>query len=179
MRSQVPTTYIVSVLLICDQAVPSWTLREDDFVEETKLDLWSRGAYDLDEYDVDIGSDFIPNRPVSYVRRELLAHRRSPFCDLNGYCSIRGGNAESPTEYMEQVARKIDELGSKLGADFMDAIERNKREHAEDCTKSCELYYCEDPSKPLIPFGELMGKTTLKSYTMGPVPPEDFAESFG
>lgn len=157
---------------------------EDDQIDEAQrrdnLNLWSRGAFDMDHDSA--FSAFVGSRvaPVSYVRQEVLQHEISPHCDLNGYCRFRGGASVDPTtNYEEHVEKKIGELGERFGPEFLSAIERNKREHEEDCHKSCEMYFCADPSSPLIPYDELVGSTSMKSYSMGPVPPEDFAESFG
>lgn len=143
----------------------------DCLAENLKLQLWARGTFDFDvnHYSVE---------PISYVREEFLAHRSSRNCDMNGYCRIRGGS-DDPIGYDEHIALKIKELGATFGPEFLEAIELNNIDHAEDCKRSCEIYYCADASKPLIPFDELLGKTMIKSYSMGPVPPEDFAESFG
>jgi hypothetical protein len=158
---------------------------EDDRVlsEKIRLELWSRGAFDLDSESFLDSMVTLPMRmgPVSYVRQDVLQHRDSPTCDMSGFCSslhkMRGGG--QGLDYEEQVAGKIKEMESRFGNAFLEAIERNKKEHAEDCTKSCDLYYCASSGTPLQPFGELMGESTIKSYSMGPVPPEDFAESFG
>ena len=150
--------------------------------EEAKLDMWSRGAFDF-KYDLHhvgtISSLMIRLGPVSYVRREALAHRNSPHCDVNGYCHFRGGGQDSTMDSETHGTQKIEDLGARFGPAFLEAIEKNKLEHVEDCEKSCEIYYCADPSKPLVPLDTLIGGTTIKSYSMGSVPPEDFAESFG
>ncbi len=140
--------------------------------ETVKLKLWSLGVFDFDMEPHNV-------RPASYVRQEALAHRVSPNCDLNGYCRIRGGNQDQSLNYEEHIAQKINELGLRFGPEFLAAIEKNKIEHAEDCKQSCEIYYCAHLSEPLVPFDDVIGETTIKSYSMGPVPPEDFAESFG
>ncbi len=153
----------------------SWALQtkdQENDLDHFKLKLWSQGAFDFDSDNKVMGA-------VSYVRHETLVHRVSPHCDMNGYCKIRGGNQDESLDYDEHVALKIKELGAQFGPEFIEAIERNKLEHAKDCERSCEIYYCADPSKPLVPLDTLLGETTIKSYSMGPVPPEDFAESFG
>ena len=167
-------TVIFLIILISPQV--SWALlgQEENDVEYARLKLWSQGAFDVDSEDNVLG-------PISYVRHETLVHRITPHCDMNGYCKIRGGSQDGslPVDYGEHIALKIKELGARFGPEFIEAIERNKVEHAKDCERSCEIYYCADPSKPLVPLDSLLGETTIKSYSMGPVPPEDFAESFG
>ena len=158
---------------------PSFLFDDDgrETMEQAKLDRWSRGEFDFDRYSQQVYP--IRGGPISYVRREVLAHRNDPHCDMNGFCRIRGGGQEAAVDYEKHTAHKIHELGLRFGTEFLEAIEKNKEEHAEDCKKSCEIYYCADPSKPIVPFDTLMGETSIKSYSMGPVPPEDFAESFG
>jgi hypothetical protein len=175
---------VLTIATLLRHVISTGNTRTDDvdgLFEESKLDLWSRGLFDLD-YDLHnngmIGS-LVRSGPVSYVRRELLTHRNSQNCDMNGYCRFRGGSQDSSGDYEKHAAQKIDELGARFGSEFLEAIEKNKIEHAEDCEKSCEIYFCSDPSNPLVPFDTLMGETTIKSYSMGSVPPEDFAESFG
>lgn len=142
--------------------------------EDTRLGLWSRGEFDTDSL------DSFRLGPVSYARNEILRHRSSPNCDITGYCwnRFRGGD-QAELGYEEQLDIKLEELRVKYGPDFMEAIERNNREHAQDCQKSCEIYYCADKDTPLTPLDDQMGPTNIKSYSMGPVPPEDFADNFG
>lgn len=80
--------------------------------------------------------------------------------------------------YNKEMEFRIQELGARFGADFLGAIEQNKRDHEEDCRKSCEMYYCSDANAPLVPMEEILGSTTIKSYSMGPVPPEDFVSVY-
>jgi len=49
----------------------------------------------------------------------------------------------------------------------------------EDCELSCKMYYCAPSDVLLPPLDEIMNGTTIASYSMGPVPPEDFASDFG
>jgi hypothetical protein len=168
------------ILLLFNRALAEQSLSEDE-----KLDLWSRGEHNLDDYSNINGFYAMKHRlrmgPVSYVRRDILHHRESPNCDLNGYCwdQFRGGGLAESLDYNQQMDLKIQEMEVKYGSAFMEAIERNKLEHAEDCMKSCELYYCSRRDEPPKSLQELVGATTIKSYSMGPVPPEDFADSFG
>ena len=143
---------------------------DDPLSDDMKLHFWSRGAFDLDDgIPVD---QFLRLGSVSQVRQASLNHRASPYCDVNGFCSIRGGD-----QSIDDV--RIEELGTRFGPEFLEAIKRNEIEHAKDCKASCEVYYCANPSQPLVPRDELLGETVIKSYTMGSVPPEDFADSFG
>jgi hypothetical protein len=176
MLKKLPTLLFVATVFreSLSQKLPS---------EDERLELWAKGAFDLDS--VNDGNptfaslDLLRLGPVSKVRREVLRHRNAANCDSNGYCwdQFRGGE-QSALDYNEQMDIKIQELGRKYGSEFMDAIEQNNREHAEDCKKSCEIYYCADKDAPLVALEDLMGPTSIKSYSMGPVPPEDFVSFF-
>ena len=79
---------------------------------------------------------------------------------------------------------RISQLGETLGPDFLNAIAENQREHEADCLKSCELYYCAtttttDEEADEEDFLTVSDSTThIQSYSMGPVPPEDFGSDF-
>lgn len=151
------------------------------WTDDERLQLWSRGEFNLDtkEMNQDIASFALRRMgPVSEVRDAVLRNQKSPNCDSNGYCwaQIRGGSHE--VDYNKEMDSKIQELGVRFGADFLAAIEQNKREHEEDCKRSCEMYYCADAALPLVPIEEILGATTIKSYSMGPVPPEDFVSAY-
>lgn len=177
------------LLLLCFSVAQSKDNEESSSESESfRLDLWSKGLFDIDETLVrnDLFSNAARMAPVSYVRRDVLEKRESEYCDMTGFCysppyvDLRGGaDAISASEYERHMEKKIELLGAKFGKEFLDAIEQNKIEHEEDCQKSCEIYYCASPDAAQQSMEELMGDTTIKSYSMGPVPPEDFAESFG
>jgi hypothetical protein len=180
--------FIGVALVGAAQSTPQTDESEQNF-ESFRLELWSRGWFDIEEENAKrlLESNFLSQAarmaPVSYVRRDILGLRDSAYCDMTGFCSpldIRGGSQNIPVvNDEEQMAQKIKDLGSRLGQHFLDAIERNIKEHEEDCRKSCEIYYCASPDTPLQTLDELIGETTIKPYSMGPAPPEDFAESFG
>lgn len=160
----------VAVVEAFDQPGAEQLLELDPLTENTKLQFWSRGAFDLDN-GIPI-KDFLRLGPISQVRQASLDHRAMPHCDVSGYCNLRGGS-----QVTEEA--RIKELGARFGSEFLEAIQKNTMEHTKDCKESCEIYYCADPSHPRVPFDELLGETAIKSYSMGSVPPEDFADSFG
>jgi len=101
-----------------------------------------------------------------------------------GGASTRPSATSAAAQYEEKLERKIQALISKFGPEFEAAIEQNRREHDEDCRKSCELYYCapkenttSSSSSSEVGYNETV--TTFRSYSMGATPPEDFAEQFG
>ena len=84
--------------------------------------------------------------------------------------NLRGGDS---------LQDKIQKLGIKFGPDFLNAIEQNKKDHAADCALSCQMYYCAPPGTALKPLSTILNQTRIASYSMGAVPPEDFANDFG
>ena len=90
---------------------------------------------------------------------------------------FRGGDANcSSTSATCTHTVNIEELISRFGSEFKAALDLNVKEHKEDCAKSCENFYCGDsssdqsiPSYPVLEYD---------SYSMGSVPPEDFANDF-
>jgi hypothetical protein len=62
----------------------------------------------------------------------------------------------------------------ELGPEFAAAITKNEADHAADCAKSCSQFYCGGGpgSAGAVAIPE------VKAYSMGDVPPEDFAHSF-
>jgi tetratricopeptide (TPR) repeat protein len=103
---------------------------------------------------------------------------------------IRGGGQVASTlpSSVADMEAKLRQLTQHYGSAFAQAIEQNKREHAKDCQESCQQYYCAPPSvnstsstKNQTVLEEILGtmETTIRSYSMGAVPPEDFADDFG
>ena len=99
-------------------------------IEGAKLELWSRGAFALDER-VLFGND-----PVEQAQQleELVAfaplslgpvkrtRRTNRFECLGNQCvlSIRGGS----DDFAQQISTNVEQLGKSLGSDFLDAIEQ-------------------------------------------------------
>lgn len=155
-----------------------------------KMDLWSRGAFDLDISPVDLEmlSLTAPMRlgPVRMARYDvaasdkILANECLEFdCGMLDPLKIRGGSTSS--SHADRLEAKLSELSMQFGPDFAAAIERNKREHAEDCATSCESFYCaeNDDAQQGTAWAEEHSNTTFRSYSFGSVPPEDFSEVFG
>jgi hypothetical protein len=91
---------------------------------------------------------------------------------VNAIEFLRGGDTL-------QLQHKIQELGIQFGSDFLQAMEQNERDHAADCALSCQTYYCAPPGVTLKPLSSILNQTRIASYSMGAVPPEDFANDFG
>lgn len=58
-------------------------------------------------------------------------------------------------------------------------ITQNKKDHKADCELSCKSYYCAPPDVMLPSLDAILNRTTIESYSMGLVPPEDFVSDFG
>ena len=161
-------------------------------IVHAKLNLWSRGAYAFDTTDDDDDEALVlksleaqvqlaPLRlgPIRQARRDTLLqqHKQQQQPLWN---QVRGGGSSGG----EKEEERIQTLSTRFGPDFVAAIERNRQEHAADCQASCEFFYCATPETPLKSLEDLLHSsdsetTTIKSYSFGPVPPEDFAETFG
>jgi len=161
---------------------------DDDYqsrIHQAKLDLWLRGAFAYDyasdadastttaNLEMQVATASFRHGPIREVRQRLYGSScrgESCFEDLLG---IRGGGVEYVTRLEEQLA----DLGTKFGQPFMDAIEKNKAEHAADCECSCELFYCAKDDGNNSDVWEST-TTSFQSYSFGAVPPEDFSEEF-
>jgi hypothetical protein len=170
---------------------------EQQRIIDAKMDLWSRGAFVFDEYEMhgwqqqELNMAPLRLGPVRQVRRDVSQehqlHRQKKSSTVRNNKNHddawwnsndwRGGGSVAEEESQVQ----LQELAKKFGPDFVQAIEQNKRDHAEDCRKSCELFYCAPPGEPTISINTLLQNDTTKivSYSMGAVPPEDFAREFG
>ena len=137
--------------------------------------------------------------PVRKVRRDFIKQNECiemdcPFSLPSGYNflhKLRGGETRNQDEsataggaesYGDRLKKKLDHLSQKLGPEFKGAIEKNEKEHAEDCKVSCESFYCADESpdnrNTWDPSSEL-SDTSFFSLNFGATPPEDFSEEFG
>ena len=158
-----------------------------------KLDLWSRGAFALDENALFGGTsskkeavaqfEWLVTRrlgPIKRARRSTSSTSSQFSYSYPGTTTpwnIRGGDASSKMS----LEQRIHVLAPTLGQGFQDAIEQNKKDHAHDCQLSCEMYYCANkPDSNTAPMDSILNSTTsIHSYSMGAVPPEDFADVFG
>jgi hypothetical protein len=120
---------------------------------------------------------------------------------------MRGGDGSVREDYASRLENQLAELSVKFGKPFIDAIERvsiillhlyfvyrffnyiasslstnisyqNQVEHAADCARSCELFYCANDSTSIEWDPEAHNETTFASYSFGSVPPEDFSDEF-
>lgn len=56
---------------------------------------------------------------------------------------------------------------------------QNNKDHEVDCKLSCEHFYCASSHVVLPSLDTILNGTCVASYSIGPVPPEDFASDFG
>jgi len=179
-------------------------------VLNAKMELWSRGAYsynvhsgqelDLEEEVamLERASNWSPIKlgPVRKVRRDYILQDEKcieidcPFSTgMNLLAKLRGGamidqGRTTVTEetYRDRLNKKLNQLGLKYGSEFREAIEKNEKEHAEDCRLSCESFYCAPESSSSVNNWDAsidINGTAFSSYFFGATPPEDFSEEFG
>jgi len=136
----------------------------------------------------------IRHGPVREVRRRLQHDLESDGNNNNGggwyslmenILSVRGGGDDDGNsdgglkeDHSSRLEKQLEELSAKFGKPFVDAIEQNKAEHAADCARSCELFYCSEESSKIQWDAESHGDTSFASYSFGSVPPEDFSHEF-
>ena len=118
--------------------------------------LWQRGVH---EAPAD-GPRRAAYARYARVALPVLRHRGGSTCGEAG--------CEAPGVDYAALARE-------LGPDFGAALAANEREHAADCAKSCDKFYC--APKPAPGAAPPVGVAT-RSISMGSVPPEDFATEF-
>ena len=95
--------------------------------------------------------------------------------------SLRGGadGCTASTASCEGVeAVDVEALRNELGSEFSAAIDANVAAHEEDCAKSCEVFYCGDAADASTQTSVPDLASSIESYPMGSVPPEDFAAAF-
>jgi len=178
----------------------------DSLLEErlyrARMKLWSRGSdlcdidshkgYTLEEQVniLESATTWSPLRlgPVRKGRRDFL--RQDECIETNcPLTKIRGGamltevdSSSSSEAYSDRLKKRLQELGTQFGQEFTDAIEKNEKEHKEDCEVSCESYYCapkiSSNDKDWDPSIQMNG-TSFINYSFGATPPEDFFEEFG
>ena len=174
--------------------------RVEERVLNAKMDLWSRGAYDFNSIAAAGSSNAVeslvealehqvrlaPLRlgPIRQTRRDTLQQKQQPQSSSSAWWNQwRGGGGAAGADDGDQEVL-LQKLGEQFGPEFTKAIEQNKRDHAADCQKSCESFYCaptDISSRGEESLDDFLGKTetTIVSYSFGPVPPEDFADTFG
>ena len=187
-------------------AATAWVGHAEDSVMEerlrsAKLELWKRGEYNYETYTtvdatlqetvllLESAVSWSPMRlgPVRKVRHDFMQEEGQeciefdcPFPSRSDLLTNIRGGAQGGTSTALEQKQKL--LGDKFGSDFVNAIEKNKEEHSQDCTLSCETFYCAKPSSnddgKWDPSINLKG-SSFKAFSFGGTPPEDFSEDFG
>lgn len=148
-------------------------------LQHAKLNLWSRGAYDLD-----VASLMTIQEAADYMQAEVAM---APW-KLGPIKQARKGGASQDPQSIRYELRGggdssqdlIERLSDELGPEFVQALERNQKEHEEDCLESCRYYYCADPDNDDDEDNaDVLQTMQIHSYSMGAVPPEDFSADFG
>lgn len=161
---------ILSLLLAASSFAEQ--LQENDERAKNKMALWQRGLVlpdDLPDHLIDIHANLA--RRLSPVLQVRSGCSENYGCGDDFYLDIPRGGSEN----VMSVDERLKQLGQELGPEFRAAVARNLKEHAEDCMKSCESFYCADKTN----FSNYTDDTEFVSFPFGPVPPEDFAGDFG
>ena len=150
-----------------------------------KLALWERGIDFLAPYQ-DESMDFEESLVALHAN---IARRLAPVKKARSGCSgvngcgndfyfgadLRGGGVD---EKVLSIEERLVDLEGELGSEFREAIALNRKEHDEDCRKSCESFFCADNNGQNA-IHAWDNSTDFVSFPFGAVPPEDFAVDFG
>uniref|UniRef100_A0A7S1BXP3 Fe2OG dioxygenase domain-containing protein n=1 Tax=Corethron hystrix TaxID=216773 RepID=A0A7S1BXP3_9STRA len=108
------------------------------------------------------------------LRPILAARGGSAGCSESGCDAEMLDGSSSPA--------RLSKLVEKLGPEFASELETNREEHEADCLESCQFFYCADGDggNETSSGGGVNWETQygIRSYSMGAVPPEDFASDF-
>jgi tetratricopeptide (TPR) repeat protein len=170
-----------------------------DRLQAAKLEIWARGGSILDET-FWFGDDIF-DQVLGMEAWKQRAMRQGPVLEARyaEYQKQKQNQKSSPEDILSWISspewrggasaitmdEKILGLTERYGAAFAQAIEQNRQEHIRDCQESCEFYYCASSLGNNTSTNDALqeilhsGQTTIRSYSMGAVPPEDFADDFG
>ena len=129
--------------------------------QRLKLQLWQRGVEPCGASGCGSGTTAIETG----LQARWLAHRADPILRMRGGADGCAGTSCEP------VAVDLDALRDELGADFSAALDRNEQDHEADCELSCRHFYCGAGDGAF-------DTSTVRSYSLGPLAPEDFASDF-
>jgi len=137
---------------------------EDELAQRLKLDLWRRGIGEcgLEGCSADAAED------LDVLTMRWQTSRTTP------YVALRGGSDGCAGTACEPGSVNLDALRAELGPEFSAALDQNEADHEADCAKSCSHFYCGTRGQG----GGPKLAVDTRSYSMGSVPPEDFAGSF-
>ena len=129
--------------------------------QRLKLQLWQRGIEPCGASGCAAGTTAIETG----LQARWLAHRADPILRMRGGADGCAGTSCEP------VAVDLDALRDELGAEFAAALHRNEQDHEADCELSCRHFYCGAGDGAF-------NTSTVRSYSLGPLAPEDFASDF-
>ena len=133
----------------------------DALAQRLKLGLWQRGVQECGLDGCGANAEELPNLSARWLMSGLLPTIR-----------LRGGADGCAATSCEPVSVNLDALRAELGSEFSAALDQNEADHQADCEESCRHFYCGEGGT--LPAEAL----AMRSYSMGSVPPEDFAEDF-
>ena len=155
----------------------------EDRIRKAKLDLWLHGAFEFDGTSntsaADNAADLEMQAARAPIRHGHIREVRQRLQRDLGLDETSGWSTLMDNVFGMRGGDQLAELSAKFGKPFIDAIEQNKAEHAADCARSCEVFYCAaDDSTNIKWDAAAHPDTTIASYSFGSVPPEDFSDEF-
>jgi tetratricopeptide (TPR) repeat protein len=151
------------MLALCASAWLAQSDTDAELAQRLKLDIWRRGVQECGAE----GCSDDSTADLTMLRLRWMASRGTPYVALRGGADGCAGTACEPDSV------NLDALRAELGPEFSAALEKNVQDHEEDCATSCEHFYCGQQGG-----GGAAPAVATRSYSMGSVPPEDFAASF-
>ena len=139
----------------------SFVADTDELAKQIKLALWQRGLQECGAEGCGANEDELPSLTARWLSSGLLPTIR-----------LRGGEDGCAGTSCEPPTADLGALRAELGPEFSAALDRNEADHEADCATSCESFYC-GGGAALPPEA-----VATRSYSMGSVPPEDFADAF-
>ena len=170
---------------------------EDDAVRALKLKLWQKGK---ECHECRSTSDF--EAAVAHARFNPVWHLRGGCDEKEMHCGVQAPALDMlvaklgpafgkvammqlpppPRRHLATTATATATAAATTAAaaaaaaahrtPCSQAIDDNIADHAKDCAKSCETFYCGPGPK------RTLESTHFANYSMGDVPPEDFSSDF-
>ena len=153
-------------MLATTSIVAAAALDDVELAQRLKLDIWRRGIAECGA----AGCSDDSSQDLGALKLRWLASRSTPFVTLRG-----GSDGCADTTCEPDASVDLDALRAELGPEFGAALDQNIVDHDADCAKSCEHFYCGSPGSSQ---GAPPAAVATRSFSMGSVPPEDFATSF-
>jgi hypothetical protein len=162
MRYSHRAPLILGLLLLPSRAAAAAEEEESLQQQRLRFGLWQRGDHE-------------PSDGTADLQVQWSMRRHEPILSLRGGVD---GCSSSTASCDGGSAVDLEQLRLELGPEFAAAIDANIAAHEEDCAASCETFYCGDASASASSAPDHPSIRSVRSYSMGSVPPEDFAAAF-